>query len=147
MNSADQGVFPMDTAFKRRWDFTYIGIDEAQKGIENYVFTIAGNVLSWNKIRNAINRHLTELGINEDKLIGPYFISEKVLKDSAKFLESFKSKLLMYLFEDAAKQRKDKVFFDKNVKYSDICKKFDKDGIKVFHSDIWNELIKEDDTE
>lgn len=30
MNSADQGVYPMDTAFKRRWDFTYLGIDDSE---------------------------------------------------------------------------------------------------------------------
>ena len=35
MNSADQGVYPLDTAFKRRWDFVYIGIDESENQIDN----------------------------------------------------------------------------------------------------------------
>lgn len=33
MNSADQGVFPMDTAFKRRWNFEYLGINENEEKI------------------------------------------------------------------------------------------------------------------
>ena len=137
MNSADQGVFPMDTAFKRRWDFKYLGINDSQSGIENYELNIAGQIINWNKLRQSINDKLSGLNINEDKLIGPYFINEKTLKDNTAFLEAFKSKVLMYLFEDAAKQRRGKVFCKDGLKYSEICEKFDTEGVKVFNADIY----------
>lgn len=70
MNSADQGVFPMDTAFKRRWDFTYLGIDDSENElIGKYV--VLGNQnrqkVEWNKLRKAINVFLAKQKINEDK--------------------------------------------------------------------------------
>ena len=141
MNSADQGVFPMDTAFKRRWDFRYIGIDESQDGIKGYTLEIAGQKINWNALRTAINARLTSLNINEDKLIGPYFINEKTLKDNKAFVEAFKSKVIMYLFEDAAKQRRGKVFYQEGVKYSDLCQKFMSEGVKVFNPEICKNLI------
>lgn len=141
MNSADQGVFPMDTAFKRRWDFRYIGIDESQDGIMGYTLEIAGQKINWNALRTAINARLTSLNINEDKLIGPYFINEKTLKDNKAFVEAFKSKVIMYLFEDAAKQRRGKVFYQEGVKYSDLCQKFMSEGVKVFNPEICKNLI------
>jgi hypothetical protein len=147
MNSADQGVFPMDTAFKRRWDFKYLGIDDSQDGIKNYELNIAGQTINWNKLRQAINDRLSALNINEDKLIGPYFINEKTLNDNDAFVEAFKSKVLMYLFEDAAKQRRAKVFYQDGLKYSELCKKFDTDGVKVFSSEIYKNLIDTEETE
>ncbi len=151
MNSADQGVFPMDTAFKRRWSFEYIGIDEDDKNVYGLI-DIAGKEIEWNQLRKAINKKLTdEYAVNEDKLIGPYFLSKKIIetekvtatdgqvrkfiKNTDLFTKSLKSKVLMYLYEDAAKQHKKKMFPDCS-KYSDVCNAFDQHGIKIFGIDF-----------
>lgn len=143
MNSADQGVFPMDTAFKRRWEFKYIGIDENEKEVEKYSIPICkdGKIsqnVNWNELRKAINNKLISLGINEDKLLGPFFLSKTVL-DSAldrrmDFVKLFESKVLMYLFEDAAKMKAKQLFNvdEKKFIYSEVCKKFEEIGVKVF---------------
>lgn len=150
MNSADQGVFPMDTAFKRRWEFEYIGIDDNEKDAEKYDIPLqkkengSHEWVKWNELRHSINDKLTEMKINEDKLLGPYFISEEKLKlvegrkeeNANEFVKSFKSKVLMYLFEDAVKMRLGDLF-DENaigrLRFSDICKKFDEIGQDIFN--------------
>ena len=146
MNSADQGVFPMDTAFKRRWDFTYIGINHNMEEIDQYVFKLPnGEKINWNKLRKAINNRLASLKINEDKLLGPFFLSEKVLKagDDA-FITAFENKVLMYIFEDAGKQRRTDIFRDNQksdgdvLLYSVICENFRKKGTDIFCDEIKN---------
>ena len=67
MNSADQGVFPMDTAFKRRWDFKYFSINNNQKLIEDTYVNLNNVVINWNDLRIAINDELLSYKINEDK--------------------------------------------------------------------------------
>ncbi len=82
MNSADQGVFPMDTAFKRRWDFTYLGIDDSDELIRGkyvYLADDKSQKVEWNKLRKAINHFLAKEKINEDKQLGPYFISRSIV--------------------------------------------------------------------
>lgn len=153
MNSADQGVFPMDTAFKRRWDFSYLGIDDNDEKIRGK-FVILGNKtyrhrVEWNHLRKAINSFLCDKGINEDKQLGPYFISRRIICPSdtdeinrEEFISTFKNKVLMYLFEDAARQKRPSLFSDNSVRnmnrYSDICKEFDDVGVFVFCRDIVN---------
>lgn len=137
MNSADQGVFPMDTAFKRRWDFHYMGIDEGEEGVAGYDVLVgssqAARYVKWNKLRKAINELLIANKVNEDKLIGPYFIKESVLCDPDKFSDVFKSKVLLYLYEDAAKMKRNDVFsLEGTATYSQICKDFDSHGTDVF---------------
>ena len=151
MNSADQGVFPMDTAFKRRWDFTYLGIDEKAGEIaQQCVYLNKGAKIYWNGLRMAINDYLAKIGVNEDKQLGPYFLKKDVISDSKKFCEVFKHKIIMYLFEDAAKQKRASVFsgFEKeNLRYSKICEAFDERGIEIFNKEIQDKCTKYDPAE
>ena len=148
MNSADQGVFPMDTAFKRRWDFTYLGInDNASEIAQQFVVLNNGSKIYWNGIRMAINDYLAKIGVNEDKHLGPYFLKKDVISDTRKFCEVFKHKIIMYLFEDAAKQKRASLFsgFEKeNLRYSIICEEFDRRGIEIFNKEIQDKYTKYD---
>ena len=150
MNSADQGVFPMDTAFKRRWDFTYLGIDDNDEQLRGKYVTIGSKEqqrIEWNELRKAINEFLAESKINEDKQLGPYFISKSIVVpkdggteiDSKKFCDAFKNKVLMYLFDDAAKQKRPSLFEGSakgQTRYSKICEAFDEQGIGIFNRSI-----------
>ena len=154
MNSADQGVFPMDTAFKRRWDFTYLGIDDNDEDIRGKYVTVGSREkqrVEWNALRKAINDFLANEKINEDKQLGPYFISRSIVVptdggteiDSDRFCRVFKNKVLMYLFDDAAKQKRTKLFEGSvkgQTRYSKICEAFDEQGIGIFHGDIQNRI-------
>ena len=167
MNSADQGVFPMDTAFKRRWEFTYLGINEKEEEIKKTIKILPiihnGNEgLDWNTLRKSINTLLLkECKVNEDKLLGPFFISGEVFKNVCKanldkknedeqkklidaFFEAFNSKVLMYLFEDAGKMHQKKLFagIDQNeLTFSKVCEDFKTRGTAIFGNSF--QLVKE----
>lgn len=158
MNSADQGVYPMDTAFKRRWSFEYIGINTSEKKLKyengkDFVVPVRmgenKGYIKWNDLRKGINRILTdECRVNEDKLLGPFFLSKDLLinavsdeeKEKA-FVKAFESKVIMYLFEDVMKMSPEKIFkgyfADHSERvYSEICRAFETDGIEIFGLDL-----------
>lgn len=165
MNSADQGVFPMDTAFKRRWDFNYIGIDDEEitedsKGVKKenikLKFILNNQEIRWNVLRRAINAKLSSnkdgIRANEDKLMGPFFVKCDQYKLNAtdviaskaendEFVSVLNEKVLMYLFEDVARTRRDELFEGMNGKgncnkYSDIKRVFMSEGLELFGHDF-----------
>ena len=142
MNSADQGVFPIDTAFKRRWDFEYLSLDNNEKENHGYI-SIGTDKYEWNTVRKAINNYLLKEGINEDKCMGAFFINDKSNKDYTKM---FKNKVLMYLFEDAARSKRQGIFPDYNVlTFSKIVNDFDGDkGMNIFNDEIFDAISKKD---
>lgn len=139
MNSADQGVMPIDTAFKRRWEFRYIGIDDAvDASFANYKFKINSlEVVKWDDFRKEVNKRLSKLNIPEDKLIGPYFISKSILEKYKhkpdKLTDVIKDKVLMYLYEDAARAYRSLLFAENSYStYSKLCEEFQKDALNLF---------------
>lgn len=142
MNSADQGVFPMDTAFKRRWNFKYIGInEEADIALENgqrlsdiavEIQADSGDIhIVWDKLRRKINDLLKSYGVNEDKFLGPFFISPDDL-ESGRFIDVFKNKVLLYLYEDISRMSRGRLFVDETATYSELCEQFAHIGVAIF---------------
>lgn len=143
MNSADQGVMPMDTAFKRRWEFTYLGVNDAADNntaeFEKYVFEVNGLTYNWDMYRRGINDRLSRLNIPEDKLLGPYFLSKNILTNENKsyIAEVLKNKVLMYLYEDAGRAFRGRLFREGSYNtYSQLCAEFDKDPLSIFKEPI-----------
>jgi len=152
MNSADQGVFPMDTAFKRRWDFKYFGINQNDELVSDIEVELNGQLISWNELRKSINEELLTYKINEDKLLGPFFAFTEYLDSEIPpedFMETFKSKIIMYLFEDAARSKRNDLFSgvskNTNLTYSEICEAFDKNGVEIFCDNIKEKFILGDE--
>ncbi len=110
--------------------------------------------MEWNKLRKAINNFLAKEKINEDKQLGPYFISRSIVvpKDGDeinrdRFINTFKNKVIMYLFEDAVKQKRPRLFegcFQNSSRYSEICREFEAKGVGIFNHDIQLDFEVED---
>jgi len=152
MNNADQGVMPLDSAFKRRWTFEYIGIDDAEKEdeekwktekLDERLIKFRNNCYNWNKFRKAVNKKLKENDIHEDKFLGFFYMNETELKDR----ESIKNKLLLYLREDVLRHKSDVLFQkEKGINtFSDIVCAYD-DNKNFSDEDIldieWGETSK-----
>lgn len=108
MNTADQNVFTLDTAFKRRWAMHCI--ENNFDNCEYRDLTICDSRITWKSFAETINAIIIDCGENslssEDKRLGAYFVNKSELQDSTLFSE----KVLMYLWNDALKYDRDKLF-------------------------------------
>ena len=105
MNTSDQSLFPIDSAFKRRWDWKYIPIDykpnDKNGSPLNWQFKIKDEVYSWGKFLELINPIIDKITLSSDKQMG-YFFAKAVNKGVISE-ETFLNKVLFYLWTDVFK--------------------------------------------
>lgn len=98
MNTSDQSLFPIDSAFKRRWDWKYIPIKEHPD--KNYKIEIGEKTYDWWGFLERINKVIGETTSSEDKKLGYFFVKTETSKVSD---EQFVGKVLFYLWNDVFK--------------------------------------------
>lgn len=104
MNTSDQSLFPIDSAFKRRWDWEYEPIKYKNT---DWKIAIDSTEYSWTSFQRIVNEKILRANSSEDKMLGDYFvnpsdgiITEKVLLN----------KILFYLWNDVCKDGEGDIF-------------------------------------
>ena len=105
MNTSDQSLFPIDSAFKRRWDWEYVPINYANGNWE----IVIGNIrYSWVSFQKIVNKKVYEINHSEDKMLGDFFV--KADDDDVITEKVLLNKILFYLWNDVCKDGEGDIF-------------------------------------
>ncbi len=154
VNTSDQNVFVMDTAFKRRFEWEYISTKAIKDEHDNYYNNINVNLrdddgnqieISWVDLYTKLNKFISsddKLGLGEDKQIGQFFIEFDIAADWDTHKNQLKNKLLHFLWFDVnqSSYRSDIRLFDAQIKsFSDLYDAFENDE-KIFSTAFFESL-------
>ena len=107
MNTSDQSLFPMDSAFKRRWSWEYVPIDYNNVESAKFEISIGGETENWHDFLKKVNEKIKKVTSSEDKQMGNFFIKQSI--DEKEFCD----KVMFYLWSEVGKdnyQTNDAIF-------------------------------------
>ena len=99
MNTSDQSLFPIDSAFKRRWDWRYIPIDYTDRG---HYIACGDTQYSWADFLQKVNDRVESVTQSEDKKLGYWFMGNGAEQKEIT-VDRFVSKVVFYLWNDVFK--------------------------------------------
>ncbi|MVX59706.1 AAA domain-containing protein [Streptococcus danieliae] len=140
VNTNDQNVFVMDTAFKRRFEWEYVSTDAVGDNVNNPSIEYQKDkFISWWDFYKEINRYITvKMKLGEDKQIGQFFI--KFSEDNSRNKKLIQNKLLQYLWEDVEKASYGKKLFSEKINsFSDLYKNYE-EGLQIFSDEFINRI-------
>ena len=135
MNTSDQSLFPMDSAFKRRWDWEYVPIDYHCKKSDFIIKLDNGKEFKWLDFLKKVNKEIFEIDNNQDKQIGNWFINAEHT-DNVILEKTFLNKVVFYLWNDVFKDEEKTIFKlneTENITYTSF---FEKEASVNLLSDI-----------
>jgi len=102
MNTSDQSLFPIDSAFKRRWDWKYVPITDAKKEWKLDMEITEGEKVDWYEFLEKINKIIYKMTMSADKQMG-YFFCKADEKSKLISVKTFVNKVIFYLWNDVFK--------------------------------------------
>ena len=136
MNTSDQNINALDSAFTRRWDTEYIPIDFYKLDED---FIIDGLNINWSIFAQKVNEKIlsSDMLNAEDKQLGPFFAKESTITSST----LFSNKILVYLWKDVFKVNKSIIFNTDNIKgINSLINSYSTNPSSVFNDDFLSEL-------
>lgn len=97
MNTSDQSLFPMDSAFKRRWQWEYVPIQSSNSESQFFI-AIGDKKYPWKDFLEAVNGRIKDVSESEDKQMGNFFIKNNISE------KEFVSKVMFYLWSEVCKE-------------------------------------------
>lgn len=97
MNTSDQSLFPMDSAFKRRWAMEYKPIEYGNEKAVSFTFKVNEKEYSWVGFLQKVNYMILNATDSEDKQMGEFFIKSSIEE------KEFINKVMFYIWNDVCK--------------------------------------------
>lgn len=143
MNTSDQSLFPMDSAFKRRWDCKFFPIDYTDANKAKLALS-ASEKYPWGTVLQILNDYIKKETESANKTIGNRFIDFERTENEIDYT-SFRDKVLFFLFSDVFKDSIDFAKFFFGDKYENPYMFFE-DLCEIDGTDIVRQFIKKLDT-
>lgn len=139
MNTSDQNVFTLDTAFQRRWSMHHM--KNSVMSAEHAEANIEGSQIKWGFFASVINDMVVQINqdrvSSEDKRLGAYFVKRSELT-----VDKFPEKVLKYLWDDAFKMEKEAVFDERFQSLEEVIEAYEQATADKLQSTLKAEVYR-----